>query len=65
MQLSLGQKILLPFFTSSVETGVKENVLAEQLFLVLIRFMLGSSFYLSFILEIVFPLREHVCVGKF
>ena len=62
LQLSLGQELVL--FTSSIETGVKENVLAQQLFLDLIRFMLGWSLYLSIILEIVFSSRERVCLEK-
>ena len=54
----------IALLTSSVETGVKEKVLAKQLFLYLIRFILGWSLYLSIIPEIVLSSREHVCVEK-
>ena len=42
----------------------KRKLLAKQLFLDLIRFMLGWSLYLSIIPEIVFSSRERVCVEK-
>ena len=47
-------------FISSIETGVKENVLAKQLFLDLIIFMLGWSLYFPIIPEIVSSSRERV-----
>ena len=60
MRVSLGQEICL----ISLEIGVKEDVLTKQLYLDLIRFMLGWSFNLSVFLEIVSSSREHVCVEK-
>ena len=59
-----GSRDSIALFTSSIETGVKENVLAKQLFLDLIRFMLGRSLYLPIIPEIVFSSRQRVCVEK-
>ena len=57
-----GSRDSIAFFTSSAETGVKKKVLAKQLFLDLIRFMLGWSVHLSIIPEIVFPSTERVYV---
>ena len=63
VQLSLGEKIRLHFSLLQLRI-VKENVLVKQLFLDLIRFMIGWSLYISIIPEIVFSSREHVCVNK-
>ena len=54
----------ITLLTSSVETGVKENVLPKQLFLYLLRFILGWSLYLSIIPEIVLSSSERVCEEK-
>ena len=60
-----GSKYLIALFTPSIETDVKENVFAKQLFLDLIIFMLRWFLYLSIIPEIVFSLlRERVHVEK-
>ena len=56
-----GSRDSIVLFTSSIETGVKGNVLAKQL-LDLIKFMLRMV--LSIIPEIVFSSRERVCVEK-
>ena len=63
VQLSLGEKIRLHFSLLQLRI-VKENVLVKQLFLDLIRFMIGWSLYISIIPEIVFSSREHVCLNK-
>ena len=63
VQLSLGEKIRMHFSLLQLRI-VKENVLVKQLFLDLIRFMIGWSLYISIIPEIVFSSREHVCVNK-
>ena len=59
-----GSRDSIDLFTSSVETGVKENVLAKQLFLDLIRFMLGCSLYRSIIPEVVSSSKGRVWVEK-
>ena len=60
-----GSRYLIALFTSSIETDVKENVFAKQLFLDFIVFMLRWFLYLSIIPEIVFSLlRERVYVEK-
>ena len=60
-----GSRYLIALFTSSIETDVKENVFAKQLFLDFITFMLRWFLYLSIIPEIVFSLlRERVYVEK-
>ena len=43
-----------------IETGIKKNVLANQLFLELTKFMLGWSLYLSIIPETVSSSRGRV-----
>ena len=59
-----GSTDLIDLFTSSIETHVKEDVLAKQLFLDLFRFLLGWSLYLTIISEIVSSSRQCVWVGK-
>ena len=52
-------------FSCATETGMKENKLAKQLYLDLIRFMVGWSLYLSIIPEIVFSSKERIWIEKF
>ena len=60
-----GSRYLIALFTSSIETDVKENVFAKQVFLDFVIFMLRWFLHLSIIPEIVFSLlRERVYVEK-